>query len=61
MCGKRVASVEEEHDVENDVAEETMTALVKLAKEIDEPDIGQPSAECQFLGIPGEDWLHDDA
>ena len=49
MCEKSgVTSVEEGHDVESDVAEETMSAVVKLAKEIDEPDIGQPSAECQF-------------
>ena len=30
---------------ESDVAEETMSATVKIAKEIDEPDIGQLSAE----------------
>ena len=34
---------------ESDVAEETMSATVKLAKEIDEPDIGQPTAECQLM------------
>ena len=33
---------------ESDVAEETMSAMVKLAKEIDEPyDIDLPTAECQ--------------
>ena len=32
---------------ESDVAEETMSATVKLAKEIDELDTGQPMAECQ--------------
>ena len=26
-----------------------MSATVKLAKEIDEPDIGQPTAECQLM------------
>ena len=34
---------------ESDVAEETMSATVKLSKEIDEPDIGQPTAECQLM------------
>ena len=34
----------------SEVAEETMSAVVKLAKEIDEPrDIGQPTAECQLM------------
>ena len=36
-----------------------MSASVKLAKEIDEPDIGQPSAECQFRGLPGASWSYD--
>jgi len=36
------------HDVESDVAEETMSVTVKVAKEIDEPhDIDLPTAECQ--------------
>ena len=49
-------------DVESDVAEETMSAMVKLAKAMCEPyDIGQPIAECQFRGLPGESWLHDEA
>ena len=44
---------EVEHDVESDVAEETMSAMVKLAKEIDEPyDISQPTAECQLMAAP---------
>ena len=61
MCEKSgVTSVEEGHDVESDVADETMSATVKLAKEIDEPDFGEPSAECQFRGLPGESWLHDE-
>ena len=39
--------MEEGHDVESDVAEETMSAVVKLAKEICEScDIGQPTAAC---------------
>ena len=44
MCEKSgVTSEQEGHDVENDVAEETMSAMVKLAKETDEPyDISQP-------------------
>ena len=37
------------NDVESDVAEETMSAMVKLAKEIDEPcDIDLPTAVCQL-------------
>ena len=28
-----------------------MSATVKLAKEIDEPDIGQPTAECQLMTL----------
>ena len=57
-----VTSVEEGHDVESDVAEETMSAMVKLVMAICEPsDIGQPIAECQFRGFPGESWLHDEA
>ena len=37
-----------EHDVESEVAEETMSTTMKLAKEIDEPyDIDLPTAECQ--------------
>ena len=52
--------MEEGHDVESDGAEETMSALV-LAKEIDEPDIDQPTEECQFRALPGESWLHDEA
>ena len=36
-----------------DVAEETMSAMVKLAKEIDEPnDTGQPTAECHLMVLP---------
>ena len=32
-----------------------MSAMVKLAKAICEPyDTGQPTAECQFRGPPGE-------
>ena len=42
--------MEEGHDVESDGAEETMSALV-LAKEIDEPDIDQPTEECQFRAL----------
>ena len=63
MCEKsRVNSVEEGHDVESDVAEETMSAMVKLAKAICEPyDIGQPTAKWQSRGLPGESWLHDEA
>ena len=54
--------MEEGHDVESDVAEETMSAMVKLAKAICEPcDIGQPTAECQFRVLPGESSLHDEA
>ena len=35
---------------ESDVAEETMSAMVKLAKDQLEPyDIGQPTAECQLM------------
>ena len=35
---------------ESDVAEDTMSVMVKLANEIDEPhDIGQPTAECQLM------------
>ena len=30
-----------------------MSATVKLAKEIDEPDIGQPTAECQLIEKAG--------
>ena len=63
MCERSgVTSVEEGRDVESDVAEETMSAMVKLAKAMCEPyDIGQPTAECQFRGLPGESWLHDEA
>ena len=35
----------EKVDHESDVAEETMSTTVKLAKEIDEPDINQPTEE----------------
>ena len=48
-------SVEEGHDFESDVAEETMSVLVKLAKEICEScDIGQPAAECQLMVFPSK-------
>ena len=37
---------------DSDVAEETMSAVVKLAKEIDEPcDIHQPTAECHLIFV----------
>ena len=36
---------------ESDVAEDTMSATVKLAKEIDEPDINQPTAECLLMAL----------
>ena len=50
-----VTSVEEGHDVESDVAEERMSALVKLAKEICEScDIGQPAAEFQLMVLPSK-------
>ena len=46
-----------EHDVESDVAEETMSATVKLAKEIHEPyDTSQLTAECQLM-TPSEKSL----
>ena len=63
MCEKSGdTSVEEGHDVESDVAEETMSAMVKPVKAICEPyDVGQPTAECQFRGLPGESWFHDEA
>ena len=64
MCEKSGGtSVDEGHDVESDVAEETMSAVVKFAKAICEPyDIGQPIAEFQFRGLPSEtSWLHDEA
>ena len=49
MCEKSgVTSEEEGHDVENDVAEETMSAMVKLAKETDEP----------VTSASRESWLH---
>ena len=41
-----------EHDVKRDVAEETMSAMVKLAKDPLEPhDIDQPTAECQLMTL----------
>jgi len=40
----------------SDDAEETMSATVKLAKEMDEPDIDQPTAECQLM-TPSEKRL----
>ena len=50
-----VTFVEEGHEVESDVAEETISALVKLAKEICEScDIGQPAAECQLMVLPSK-------
>ena len=62
-CARRVESLPWRKDVTSratflsDVDEETMSATVKLAKEIDEPDIGQTSAECQFRGLPGPLFL----
>ena len=38
----------------SDVVKGTMSAVVKLAKEIDEPDIGQPTAECHLMA-----WLYE--
>ena len=36
----------------SDFSKETMSAMVKLAKEIDEPhDISQPTAECQLMTL----------
>ena len=55
MCeGCEVTSVEEGHDVErvavrSDVVNASMSVMVKLAKEVDEPDIGQPTAEYLAL------------
>ena len=47
-----VTSVEERHGVESDVAEETMSALVKLVTEICEScDIGQPAAPMPADGV----------
>ena len=41
---------EERHDVECGIAEETMSAVVKLAKKIGEScDVGQPTVECQLM------------
>ena len=37
-----------------------MSVTVKLAMEIDEPDINSKTAECQFRGLPGKGWLHDE-
>ena len=38
---------------ESDVAEDTMSDMVKLAKEIDEPyDINQPTEECHLMAWP---------
>ena len=57
-----VTSVEEGHDVESYVAVETMSALVRLAKEICEScDIGQLTAECLLCGLPGARWLHGES
>ena len=38
----------------SDVVKGTMSAMVKLAKEIDELDIGQPTAECHSTTWPHE-------
>ena len=52
-------SVKEEQDVEritvmrSDEDKDTMSTMVKLAKEIDEPrDNGQPTAACQLMVLP---------
>ena len=38
--------------------ERTMSAMVKLSKEVDEPpDVGQPTGECQLIWLPGGSWL----
>ena len=43
-----------DHVAESDVAEETMSAMVKLAKDLLEPyDIALPTAECHIMA-----WLH---
>ena len=47
-----VPSVKEGRDVESDIAEETMSAVVKFAKKICEScDVGQPTAECQLMRL----------
>ena len=52
-----VTSVEEGHDDECDVAEEMMSAVAKLAKEICEScDIGQPTAACHFKWPSRSRW-----
>ena len=45
----------------SDVAEDTMSTVVKLAKDPFEPyDIGQPTSKCLLMVFvpPGENWLH---
>ena len=43
-----------DHIAKSDVAKDTMSVTVKLAKEIDEPDINQPTAECHLMAWPHE-------
>ena len=43
--------VERVNVVRSDVDKDTMSAAVKLAKEVDELDIGQPTAECQLMTL----------
>ena len=59
-----VTSAEEGHDVDritvmrNDVDKDTMSTMVKLAKEIDVlRDIGQPTAACQLMVLPSRKQL----
>ena len=51
-----VTYVKERHDVElfkvrSDAVKSTMSPMMKLAKEFDEPDIGQPTTECLALPV----------
>ena len=34
------------------------TGYGQLAEEMDEPDVGQLTAECLLKGLPGEGWLY---
>ena len=50
-CRVEVTSVEEGHDVESDVAEETMSAVVKLAEVVlrhRPADRGMPGSACDL-------------
>ena len=61
ICEKSgVFSVEERKGVESDMVKDAMSVTVKLAMEIEEPDINSKTCGMPIFVLPGKGWLHDE-